>query len=382
MLRYGMVGGGPGSFIGEVHRKAIALDSMAVITAGCFSANPDAGLQTGMALGLESERIYADWRQMARGEAARTDGIDFVVIVTPNHLHAPVAEAFLEAGIHVVCDKPLALNLAECLRLESLAKERGLEFCVTYTYSGYPAVKQARSLIASGLLGEIRFVNGEYPQEFFALPNEITGNKQAEWRFDPARSGPAGTLGDVGTHIAHTAAYMTGMRLKKVSARLQALVPGRILDDTATILTEYSNGASGLYWACQAACGEGNDQRIRIYGSKGSLVWHQEAPDELRIRLLGEPEQIWKRGRDKASAEAARFIRFPGGHPEGYQEAFANIYAEFARTLMARKPERASSAVNIARPPDFPHIDEGSDGIRFVEACIKSSRADGAWIAV
>jgi predicted dehydrogenase len=368
-----MVGGGPGSFIGEVHRKAIALDGMASINAGCFSAKPDASRETGLGLGIEPDRIYADWQKMARAEAARQDGIDFVVIVTPNHLHAPVAAAFLEAGIHVVCDKPLALSVAECRKLEKLAESRGLEFCVTYTYSGYPAVKQARAFVDAGLLGDIKFVDGEYPQEFFALPNEVTGNKQAEWRFDPARSGPAGTLGDVGTHVEHTVSRMTGLELSRVSARLQSLVPGRVLDDTATIMTEYRTGASGLYWACQAACGEGNDLKIRVYGTKGSLLWHQEAPDELRIRLLGEPERIWKRGRDKASPEVARFIRFPGGHPEGYQEAFANIYREFAKTLLARK---SGSEAYIG---DFPRIDEGSSGLRFVEACIESSRAHGAW---
>lgn len=370
MLSYGMVGGGPGSFIGEVHRKALALDGMAVITAGCFSSKHEASLQTGLGLGLEAGRIYADWKQMAKAEAAREDGIDFVVIVTPNHLHAPVAQAFLEAGIHVVCDKPLALSVAECQKLEKLAESRSLEFCVTYTYSGYPAVKQARAFVDAGLLGDIRFINGEYPQEFFALPNEVTGNKQAQWRFDPARSGPAGTLGDVGTHIEHTVSYMTGLELTAVSARLQSLVPGRILDDTATIMTQYRTGISGLYWACQAACGEGNDLKIRIYGSKGSLLWHQEAPDELRLRLLGEPERIWKRGRDQASPRVTGCIRFPGGHPEGYQEAFANIYREFALTLLAGKQ---------AYKGDFPRIQEGTRGLRFVEACLTSSRAHGAW---
>lgn len=372
-LRYGMVGGGPGSFIGEVHRKAIALDGMAVIKAGCFSTRHEASLLTGLGLGIDKERIYADWREMARAEAARKDGIDFVVIVTPNHLHAPVAEAFLEAGIHVACDKPLALGVAECQKLEKMADSSGLEFCVTYTYSGYPAVKQARAFIDSGLIGEIRFINGEYPQEFFALPNEASGNKQAEWRFDPARSGPAGTLGDIGTHIEHTVSRITGLELSRVSARLQHLVPGRVLDDTATIMTEYRTGASGLYWACQAACGEGNDLKIRVYGSKGSLHWRQEAPDELRIKLLDQPERVWKRGRDQASPETARHIRFPWAHPEGYQEAFANIYREFAKTLVAR----ASGGERYVG--DFPRIREGTSGLRFVEACIASSRAHGAW---
>lgn len=372
LLRYGMVGGGPGSFIGEVHRKALTLDGLARLTAGCFSSRLEGTLSTGRALGLAEERLYSDWAEMAAAEARREDGIDFVVIVTPNNLHAPVAEAFLRAGIHVACDKPLAVSSAECEALSTLAASRGLSFCVTYTYTGYAAVKEAKALISEGLLGELRFVNAEYPQEFFAGLVEKAGNKQAEWRFDPARSGPVGTLGDVGTHVENLVSYVTGLRLKRLSARLGTIVPGRKLDDTATVMTEYEGGAAGLYWACQAAPGEGNDLRIYLYGTRGSLSWHQEEPEILRIGLLGKPSYVWKRGRDEMHPSAAAFSRFPAGHPEGYLEAFANVYRAFCASLAGAPPFPGSG--------DYPHLEAGAAGVLFCEACLASSRAGSAWI--
>ncbi len=412
LLRYGMVGGGPGSFIGDVHRKAIAMDALAVPAAGCFSRDRSASLATGLALDIPPDRVYPDWETMARSEGGRPDGIDFVSIVTPNHLHAPVALAFLGAGIHVVCDKPLTTDMAGCAALERGVRDSGLEFCVTYTYTGYPAVAQARSVVdgGDGILGPVRFVNAEYPQQFFARAVEREGHRGAAWRFDPARSGSAGTLGDVGTHVENLVATVTGLRLVRVLARLETAVPDRLLDDTATVMTSYEGGASGLYWACQAAPGEGNDLRIRVFGTKGSLSWRQEEPDILRIRLLDEPERIWKRGRDAACPAAGALVRFPAGHPEGYLEAFANIYRAFAGRLAARIaagrapgipgaggkaettdpagtpgarhpgfPGRGSGGASGADAPGYPGLAEGIAGVRFVEACVASSRSGSVW---
>jgi predicted dehydrogenase len=371
-----MVGGGPGSFIGAVHRKAIALDGLAVLAAGCFSSDPGRSRETGASLGLEPGRVYASWDRMAERESGRPDGIDFIVVVTPNSLHFPVCSAFLEAGIHLVCDKPLAVSSAECAALENLAAERGLLGCVTYTYTGYAAVKQARAMVAQGRLGKIRFVNAEYPQEFFARPAEREGNRQAEWRFDPARSGPVGTLGDVGTHVENMVSYVTGLRLARVCARLETFVPGRVLDDNATVMTEYEGGATGLYWACQAAPGEGNGLAFRVYGDEGSISWRQEEPERLRVRRLGEPEQVWRRGREAFDPAAAAFSRVPAGHPEGYFEAFANVYTAFTGALSATL---AGEAVGGA---DYPGLAAGTAGLRFVEACLASSRGDAAWTAL
>ena len=379
LLRYGMVGGGPGSFIGDVHRKALALDGMAVLKAGCFSSRPKATRSTGESLGLEADRLYDDWREMAKAEASREDGIDFVVVVTPNHLHAPVAKAFLESGISVACDKPLAVSSAECRELEALAGAKGLEFCVTYTYSGYAAVKEASAIVAEGTLGEIRFVKAEYPQEFFAGLAEAAGNKQAEWRFDPARSGPVGTLGDVGTHVEHLVSYITGLRLKRLAARLGTIVPGRRLDDTATVMTEYEGGAAGLYWACQAAPGEGNDLNISVYGTLGALSWRQEEPEILRIGMLGEAGRIWRRGRDSAHPMTSAFSRFPAGHPEGFLEAFANIYRAYCSSVSNRVSGIAGSP-GFAGQGDYPRVSDGTSGILFCEACLASSRTGSTWI--
>lgn len=377
-LRYGMVGGGPGSFIGSVHRKALAMDGLSAPAAGCFSAEPRSTLETGRSLGIRDDRLYSDWAEMAKAEASRDDGIDLVVIVTPNHLHAPVASAFLESGVHVVCDKPLATGVGEAEALTGISARTGARFCVTYTYSGYPAVKHAKSLIASGELGEVRFVNCEYAQQSFALPLERQGGKRAAWRFDPERAGPAATLGDVGTHIEHTVSYVTGLRLKRVLARMSALVPGRVLDDTDTVMTEYEDGASGLYWACQAAPGEGNGLRLRVYGSKGSISWAQEEPDLLHIRKLGEPERVWRRGRDEAAPSAAPFIRLPSGHPEGFIEAFANVYRAFLSGLRPGAP----GALGAKEAEDYPTLADGIRGLRFVEACLASSKAGSAWVSL
>jgi predicted dehydrogenase len=378
VLRYGMVGGGPGAFIGDVHRRAIAMDGLAVLAAGAFSSEAEKTLETGRALGLAEARLYSSWAEMAAAEASRPDGIDFVVVVTPNHLHHPVAKAFLEAGIHVVCDKPLALASAQGAELAALARAKGLLFCVTYTYTGYPMVKEARALVAAGRIGKLRFVNAEYPQEFFARPVEREGSKQAEWRFDPARSGAVGTLGDLGTHIENLVSYVTGLELARVSARLDTIVPDRALDDNDCVLTEYEGGAKGLYWSSQAAAGHDNALRIRVYGSEGSLSWCQEEHDHLRFCRLGGPEETWTRGREGLGAAARAFSRLPAGHPEGYFAAFANLYRSFASRLLKLKAELPPEAADL----DYPGIEAGISGLRFVEACVQSSKADAAWVAV
>jgi len=375
-LRYCMVGGGPGAFIGEVHRKAIALDSSAELVAGAFSTDPGKSALTGQELGLDPARVYPDFEEMARSEAGRPDGADFVVVATPNDSHFAAASAFLRSGIHVACDKPLGLNVAEGEKLAALAAERNLLFCVTYAYTGYAAVKQARSMLASGAIGDIRFVNAEYPQEFFARPVEREGNKQAAWRFDPAKSGPVGSLGDIGTHVENLVSYMTGLRLKRVCARLDKFVAGRALDDNDTVMTEYEGGATGLYWACQAAFGHENGLRIRVYGTEGGLSWCQEDPDHFTLARAGAPIERWGRGRESFVPGAQAYSRVPAGHPEGYFEGFANVYRAFTATLRARIEGRSPDAAAL----DFPGVEAGVSGLRFVAACVESSRSGSKWV--
>ena len=374
-LRYGMVGGGPGAFIGEVHRKAIALDGSAALAAGCFSRSHQGTLETGRALGLEPARLYRSFEEMAEKEAARPDKIDFVVIVTPNGSHHAVAKAFLSGGIHVACDKPLTLEVAEGEELAALARKNGLLFCTTYTYTGYPAVKQARALVAAGELGELRFVNAEYAQEWLATPLEQEGtNKQAAWRADPKETGLSLCVGDIGTHVENMVRTVTGLRIASLSARLDRLVPGRTLDDNATILLDYEGGARGVYWASQVAIGRDNGLRVRVFGSKGALEWAQEDPDHLRISRLGRPTELVSRGRDAFLPAAQRYSRIPAGHPEGYFEAFANLYRTFAAALTKQKGGAALTAADL----DFPGVEEGISGVRFIHRCVESSRQGAA----
>lgn len=377
-LRYCMVGGGPGAFIGVVHRKAIALDSSAELVAGVFSSDSGRSAGTGRELGLDPSRVYPGFEEMARSEAERADGADFVVVVTPNDSHYAVSAAFLRAGMHVVCDKPLCLSVSEGESLAALAAERNLLFCVTYAYTGYAAVKQARAMLASGAIGEIKFINAEYPQEFFARPVEREGNKQAAWRFDPTRSGPVGSLGDIGTHIENMVSYMTGLRLRRVCARLDSFVPGRELDDNDVVMTEYEGGATGLYWSCQAAFGNENGLRVRVYGSEGSLSWSQEDPEHLTLARAGEPIERWARGRETFVPAAQGYSRVPAGHPEGYFEAFANVYRAFAATLRARIEARAPDEASL----DYPGVESGIAGLRFVAACLASSKAGSTWASL
>jgi len=375
-LRYGMVGGGQGAFIGDVHRKSIALDGMAELVAGCFSRSPENTLATGAALGVLRNRCYKTFWEMAEGEAKLQDKIDFVVIVTPNNTHYEIAKAFLNNGIHVACDKPLSFELDEALELAALAKKNKLLFAVTYTYTGYPAVKQIREVIRRGEIGNIRFVNAEYPQEWLATPAEKEGSKQAQWRTDPAASGKSNCVGDIGSHVENMVAYTTGLKIKSLCARLDKFVEGRLLDDNASIMVEYEGGAKGLYWASQIAVGYDNGLRVRIFGSKGTIQWSQESPNYIELFKIGQPNEHWSRGRDGFYPHAQSFSRIPSGHPEGYFEAFANVYKAFIGALAKSKAGAELGEADM----DFPSVELGVEGVRFINKCVESSELGAVWV--
>ncbi|MDA3955407.1 Gfo/Idh/MocA family oxidoreductase [Oceanispirochaeta sp.] len=377
IVRYGMVGGGSGAFIGEVHRKAIGIDGKATLTAGCFSRSMPLTLETGKALGVNKDRLYESYLEMAGAEAKREDGIDFVSIVTPNSSHFTIARAFLEQGINVVCDKPLTTNYEEALLLQELAKEKDLLFAVTYTYTGYPAVKQAREMIRNGEIGKIRFVNAEYPQEWLAEPVENDpSNKQAFWRTDPAQSGISNCVGDIGSHMENMISYVTGLEIDSLSARLDRMVEGRKLDDNAVIMLNYKGGAEGLYWSSQIAWGHDNDLSFRIYGTEGAISWRQENPNYLRIAKKGEHVKIASRGRDDFYNHPGSYVRLPSGHPEGYFEAFANLYSTYIDALSMKKNGTTPQGDQL----DFPTALDGAKGVRFIEKCVESSEKKSAWV--
>jgi len=375
-LRYGMVGGGMGAFIGDVHRKAIALDGKAELVAGCFSRSPENSRETGRALGVSADRCYNTFEEMAEKEAARPDKIDFVVIVTPNYAHFAAAKTFLNQGIHVVCDKPLTFEIEEAEELSDLVYKNRLLFCVTYTYTGYPVVKQIREMVKRGELGDIRFVNAEYPQEWLATPSEKNDNKQAQWRTDPQASGKSNCVGDIGSHIENMISYMTGLRIKSLCARLDKFVEGRVLDDNATIMLEYEGGAKGLYWSSQIAVGYDNGLRVRIFGSQGTIQWSQELPNCFEVFKLGQPKESWSRGRESFYPHAQGYSRIPSGHPEGYFEAFANIYKTFIGTLAKIKAGETLCKGDM----DFPNVDMGIDGVKFINKCVESSDGGAVWV--
>jgi predicted dehydrogenase len=375
-LRYGMVGGGQGAFIGGVHRQAIAMDGLAELAAGCFSANYEGTLRAGASLGLSRDRLYKDYRAMIRAEAKRADRIDFLVITTPNRLHYPVARLALEHGIHVMCEKPLATSSTDARALGAIAKRKRLLFGVAYAYAGYPIVRHLRETVARGELGEIRFVAAEYPQDWLATPLERTGQKQAAWRTDPRHAGISNCVGDIGSHIEHMVAHVTGLEIRALLARLDRTVEGRRLDDNASILVEYKRGARGIYWASQIAVGHDNGLRLRIYGTRASIEWAQEDPDHCQVAYLGGPVVRLSRGRDALHAGAQRMSRIPAGHPEGYYEAFANIYASFAAAVRKKKNGQPLAPEDL----DFPGVDDGIRGVRFIERCVASSRKGAAWV--
>ncbi len=377
-LRYGMVGGGPGAFIGAVHRGGAALDGLAVLAAGAFASDAERSRAQGRLLGLDPARAYDSFERMADAEAARPEEerLDFVSIVTPNHLHEPAARAFLERGFHVVCDKPLATTLADAEALCRLAAERGRVFAVTQNYAGYPMVKQARALVAEGALGPVRRVAVEYIQDWLSGPLEREGQKQAAWRTDPARSGPAGAVGDIGTHAEHLARYVTGLDLEALCAEFTTFVPGRRLEDDASMLLRYAGGARGTLSCSQVASGEENHLRLRVYGEHASVDWLQEEPNVLTVKRVGRPSERWTRGQHYLAEAARRASRIPTGHPEAFHEAFANVYGNVARTLMALRAGRAPDPLDL----DFPTVQDGARGVHFVETAVRSARGGAAWV--
>ncbi len=375
-LRYGMIGGGQGAFIGDVHRKAIAMDGQAEIVCGTFSQSYQNTLATGDALGLPKERLYRTFTEMVHGESQRHDRPDFLIIVTPNSTHYPAAKLALEHGFSVVCEKPLATSSAAAAELACLVRETGLLFCVTYAYSGYPVVKHLRDLIAAGEIGEVRFVNGEYPQEWLATKLEDTGQKQAAWRTDPELAGGSNCVGDIGSHIEFMAAYMTGLEMESLCARLDRFGPGRPLDDNATVLVNFKGGARGVYWSSQIAAGHDNALRLRIYGTKGAVEWFQETPNTARVSFLDRPSGTVSRGRDPMSPRAQSLSRLPSGHPEGYFESFANIYATYLAALAKKLRGEPLAPADL----DFPNVDDGVRGVRYIESCVESSARGSIWV--
>lgn len=375
-LHYGMVGGGKGAFIGNIHRQAIALDNLARLTAGSFSHDFSNTLEIGMDLEIPRDRLYPTYLEMAQKEAARKDRIDFVSIVTPNYLHYPIAKAFLNAGINVVCDKPLALRESEARELDELTIKNGLLFAVTYAYTGYPLVKQAREMVKRGDLGDIRFINAEYPQDWLLKQFESDGHKLKSWRANPSVAGISNCVGDIGTHIEYLVSYITGLKIKSLCARLDTFMEGHELDDNATIMLEFEGGAKGVYWTSQTAIGYDNGLKIRIFGSKGSLRWSQEDPNYLVVSKLNSPTEIISRGRDDLYPKAQDYSRIPAGHPEGYIEAFANIYRAFTNALL----KKSLGDIVTEEELDFPNARDGANGVRFVEKCVESSKKGAIWV--
>jgi predicted dehydrogenase len=372
-IRLGMVGGGRGAFIGAVHRIASRIDDQYELVAGCFSSDADRAAASAADLGVA--RSYASFADMAAREARRKDGIEAVAIVTPNHMHAPVAMQFLKRGIHVICDKPLTHNLAEAKKLAKAAEASGVVFALTHNYTGYPMIRQAKALVDSGALGDIRLVQVEYAQDWLAEPVEATGQKQADWRTDPARSGAGGATGDIGTHAFNLANFVSGLTLDSLSADLQSFVEGRRVDDNAHVLLRYTSGARGMLWCSQVAAGLENGLKLRVFGTKAGLAWEQENPNYLNVTPLGAPPYRLSRGGAGTGDAAARMTRIPAGHPEGYLEGFANIYAEAARAIIARR-----DGVALDSAVTFPGLREGLEGVAFVDACVRSSARNAAWV--
>ena len=374
-IRLGMVGGGQGAFIGAVHRLAARMDDHYEFVAGALSADAKKAKASGEELGLAADRIYPDFNAMAKAEAARKDGIEAVSIVTPNHVHVPACMAFIDAGIHVICDKPLALSLKEAKALEKLlARRKDVIFALTHNYSGYPMIRQAKAMVAAGDLGDIRVVQGEYPQDWLTTALEKSGQKQAAWRTDPRRSGAGGCIGDIGTHTYQLMCDVSGLSATELAADLTSFVKGRALDDSAHVMLRFKGGAKGMLWASQVAPGNENGLKLRVYGTKGGLEWKQEDPNSLWYTPFGEPKRLITRGGSGSNAAAGRVTRVPPGHPEGYLEGFANVYTEVARAIKAKR---------AGKKPDkdvaFPGIADGVAGMAFIEACVKSSAKNGKW---
>ena len=378
-IRLGMVGGGQGAFIGGVHRIAARLDGEFQLVAGALSSDPERAKASAAELGLDPSRSYGSFAEMAKAEAKRADGIEAVSIVTPNHMHWPAAKAFLEAGINVICDKPLSSSLADAKKLAALVANSGKVFVLTHNYTGYPMIRQARDMVAKGVLGDIRVVHAKYPQDWLTTKVEDTGAKQAVWRTDPAQSGAGGATGDIGTHAYNLARFVTGLELDALAADLDAFVPGRRLDDNAHVMLRFKakggTAAKGMLWASQVAPGNENALKLRVYGTRGGLEWEQEQPNHLWHTPFGEPKRLLTRGGAGAGPAAGRVSRVPSGHPEGYLEGFATIYQEAARAIRAARRKGGKPAKDVL----FPTVADGVEGVAFVEACVKSSKKNGAW---
>jgi predicted dehydrogenase len=372
-----MIGGGRGAFIGAVHRLAAQMDGKAELVAGAFSSDPARSKASGADLFLDPARVYGSYAAMAKTEARlpADDRLDFVVIVTPNHQHFPPAKLFLEAGFNVVCDKPATFSLAEARRLRDVVQRTKKVFVLTHNYTGNTMVKQARDLVRSGTLGEIRKVVAEYPQGWLSTLLEKTGQKQAAWRTDPKRSGAAGCIGDIGTHAENLARYISGLHIESLCADLTTFVKGRRLDDDGSILVRFRGGAKGIIHVSQISVGDENNLNVRVYGTKAALEWHQEHPNELILKFPDQPRQIWRRGNGYTGVNAARFTRIPAGHPEGYLEAFGNIYREAFHAIAAEVMGR-----KIPKNLDYPTINDGVEGMAFIETAVKSSKLGAKWV--
>ncbi len=374
-LRYGMVGGGTGAFIGAVHRRAANLDGELELVAGCFSSDPEKSRRSGDALHLPPERVYTSFREMAEREAALDEGerIDFVSIVTPNFMHAPVATEFLERGFHVVCDKPMTFTLDEALALRETVRKTGKIFVLTHNYTGYPMVKEAREIVRRGDLGTILKIVSEYPQGWLMDLLEAAGQKQAAWRSDPARAGASCCLGDIGTHAENLGRYITGLEIEALCADFTTFVPGRLLEDDANLLIHYKGGARGVLHTSQISAGEENHLNIRIYGTKGALEWNQEQPNELKFQPKNEPARILRRGNAYLSDTAKKFTRLPAGHTEAFMEAFANIYLEAVAAIRDRMEGKPAAEY------DFPTVDDGVYGMAFLATAVQSAKSSVKW---
>jgi predicted dehydrogenase len=377
-LKMGMIGGGRDAFIGEVHRKAAALDGQIELVAGALSSKPEKALASGQSLGLAADRNYPAWEAMLDGELKRPRGdrIDLVSIVTPNDTHFPIARAFVEAGFHVVCDKPMVHTSQQARDLIRAVEKAGVVFCVTYNYSGYPMVKQARHMVRSGKLGQIRKVIVEYNQGWLAAALEKSGQKQADWRTDPARSGAGGAIGDIGSHAEQLVSFVAGLELEAICADLTTFVPGRRLDDDANVLLRFKGGARGVLVASQVEIGHENDLRIRVWGDKAGLEWRQEEPNNLWFRPEGQPAQLLRRGNGYLCDEAKAATRLPAGHPEAFFEAFANIYLAAAGAIRAKA---AGEAAEMMTDADYPTVYDGARGVHFIERTVESARSDRKW---
>ena len=378
-IRYGMVGGGRGAFIGAVHRIAAAIDQQIELVCGAFSSDPERSKASGADFFLPSQRCYGTFEEMIRSEACLPEGVrmDFVAIVTPNHMHFPPAKMALENGFHVLSDKPATFNLDEAKKLAALVKKTGLLYGLTHNYTGYPLVKEAREMVRAGKLGRIRKVVVEYPQGWLATRVEATGQKQAGWRTDPRRSGAAGSIGDIGTHAENLAEYITGLQIEELAADITSFVKGRKLDDDGNVLLRFKGGAKGVLHCSQISVGEENNLNIRVYGEKGGIEWHQRYPNTMYVKWLDQPMQVYRTGLGYLGAAAKAATRTPPAHPEGYLEAFANIYKDFANHIRARLENRKLDKDNPAL--DYPTIEDGVRGMAFIEAVVKSSKKNAAW---